>query len=96
MNADKQHKRIGIIGHGGEGLNKSTMAAIEMAKAKGYEVVMIDPDNVKDHGYNMDTMVKDDLKRLGDEIKTMAENYPVVLPETRLERRAKARKKKRK
>jgi len=94
MNADKQQKRIGIIGHGGEGMAKSTMAAIEMAKAKGYEVVMIDPDKVKDHGYTIDTMVKDDLKSLSNEIKTMAKNYHVLLPETRKERRAKARKKK--
>jgi len=95
MNPEKQHKRIGIIGHGGDGLSKSTMAAITIAEAKGYEVVMIDPDKVKDHGLTMDTMVKDDLKRLGDEAKTMAKNYPVLLPETRQERRAKARKKKR-
>lgn len=95
MTAEKQHKRIGIIGHSGEGLSKSTIATIAMAEAKGYEVVMIDSDKAKDHGYTMDTMGKDNLKRLGDEINTMAENYPVVLPETRRERRAKTRKKKR-
>ncbi len=96
MTAENQHKRIGIIGHGGERLSKSTIAAITMAEAKGYEVVIIDPDKVKDHGLIMDTMVKDDLKSLSEEIKTMDKNYPVLLPEIRRERRAKARKKKRK
>lgn len=96
MTAEKQNKRIGIIGHGGLGHSAATIAAIKMAEAKGYEVTELTKEEIKDHGLTMDTMVKDELKSLSKEITAMAKNYQVLLPETRKERRSRERKAKRK
>lgn len=92
MNTEKQNKRIAVVGCGAEGFSKSTIAAIERAKAMGYEVVELDKDEIKDQGYTMQHLIQDETKKLDKECAKLAKqiNY-FKPPETRRERRQKAR-----